>query len=491
MEENTEDNKAEFKFQTEIIRSEEVDGKVFLFGCASSTSLDSHETIFSEQCQEGFVEDCLSSNVIIEIVHGDLKTENRFLLSVGKVVDAYLDRTQENIRTMVKIELNPSHPYFNFIADSLEGKNTDFGIKEQIGLSTYGFAKAFHYELRNNKQIKVFDRVKLTHIAIAEKPSNFDTFLEVVARSINNKQEEISRMIMDQKAIVEGINNSIKEKQMEITSKIEVFSKNLETLKASDFTISDMAIAMRAFLSDMYNCVSDKIMYLKWDAEQLSEYEEEASEEMRTMKENQFKIIDEILEIKRTEKESKENVKSTTQCSNTNTEHQCTATCEQTKSRCEESNSVKSIDSENGEKKVQEEKEEVKVEAEIQRTSVEASTQEEVKEVEVSRAEFNSLKESIDKLTELVSEVSRSSKENKVEASVSSIVEKMDKVEKELEVIRNQPISAPIQNLPTTSTNTKNISREEELFRKVKSGTETRAEYNEWQSSLLSRVWNK
>jgi hypothetical protein len=84
-----------------------------------------------------------------------------------------------------------------------------------------------------------------------------------------------------------------------------------------------------------------------------------------------------------------------------------------------------------------------------------------------------------------------SSKESKVEASVSSIVEKMDKVEKELEVIRNQPISAPIQNLPTTSTNTKNISREEELFRKVKSSTATRAEYQEWESSLLSRVWNK
>jgi hypothetical protein len=485
-----EENKAEFKFQTEIIRSEEVDGKVYLFGCASSTSLDSHETIFSEKCQEGFVEDCLKSNVLIEIVHGKLETENRFLLAVGKVVEAYLDRTTEEVRTMVKIELNPSHPYFNFIVDSLEGKNTDFGIKEQIGLSIYGFAKEFHYELRNSVQIKVFDRVKLTHIAIAEKPSNYDTFLEVVARSINIKEEEINRMKQDPKVIVEGINARIAERQKEITDKIQSFTSNLEILKASNFSVEDMAIAMKAFLESMYHCLSDKIMYLKWDGESLSEYEEKASEEMRTVQSSQFKIIDEILEIKRTEKESKEDVKPTVKCSESNTEHKCSATCEQTESGCEESNSIKSIENETGEKEVQEEKEEVEVEAEVQRTEVEA-TQEEVKEVEVTRSEFNSLKESIDKLTELISEVSRSSKESKVEASVESIVEKMDKVEKELEVLRNQPISAPIQNIPTNTTNTKNISREEELFRKVKDKSATKAEYSEWENSLLTRVWNK
>ena len=494
-----EENKVEFKFQTEIIRSEEVDGKVYLFGCASSTAIDSHETIFSEKCQEGFVEDCLNSNVIIEIVHGNLETENRFLLAVGKVVDAYLDRTQEQIRTMVKIELNPSHPYFSFIVDSLEGKNTDFGIKDQIGLSIYGFAKESHYELIDRKQIKVFDRVKLTHIAIAEKPSNTDTFVEVIARSI--KQEEINRMVVNQQAIVDGINNSIKEKQVEIASKIESFSKNLETLKASDFTVSDMAVAMRAFLEDMYCCVSNKIMYLKWDGESLSEYEEDATEESRSIKENQFKIIDEIIssEIIRKEKENQDHVERTNQSTCSDSNKQCSATCEHTDSRCEKSNSIKSsIDNNNGENKVQEEKKEVvevEAQAEVQRTEavVEAETQKkvEIKEVQVSRTEFDSLKSSIEKLTELVQEVSRSSKESKIESSVQSIVEKMDKVEKELEVLRNAPVSTPIQNIPSTATNTKNISREEELFRKVKAGTASRAEQNEWESSFLTRIWNK
>jgi len=137
----------------------------------------------------------------------------------------------------------------------------------------------------------------------------------------------------------------------------------------------------------------------------------------------------------------------------------------------------------------------VETKAEVQRAEavVEAEAQKEVeiKEVQVSRTEFDSLKSSIDKLTELVQEVNRSSKESKTESSVNSIVEKMDKVEKELEVLRNAPVSTPIQNIPSTVTNTKNISREEELFRKVKAGTASRAEQNEWENSLLTRLWNK
>lgn len=494
-----EENKVEFKFQTEIIRSEEVDGKVYLFGCASSTTIDSYETIFSEKCQEGFVEDCLNSNVIIEIVHGKLETENRFLLAVGKVVDAYLDRTQEQIRTMVKIELNPSHPYFSFIVDSLEGKNTDFGIKDQIGLSIYGFAKESHYELIGRKQIKVFDRVKLTHIAIAEKPSNTDTFVEVIARSI--KQEEINRMKQDPKVIVDGINARIVERQKEIMSEVSNFTKDLEEIQKANLSVESMAVAMKAFLEKMYACVSDKMLYLKWDGESLSEYEEEATEEMRTVKENQFKIIDEILsnEIIRKEKENQDHVERTNQSTCSDSNKQCSATCEHTDSRCEKSNSIKSsIDNNNGENKVQEEKKEVveaEAQAEVQRAEVvvKAETQKEVeiKEVQVSRTEFDSLKSSIEKLTELVQEVSRSSKESKIESSVQSIVEKMDKVEKELEVLRNAPVSTPIQNIPSTATNTKNISREEELFRKVKAGTASRAEQNEWESSFLTRIWNK
>lgn len=189
----------DFTFFVELKRvkdSSSNNGNYKVQGIASTPSLDNHKTIFSEQCQMGFVSDVKdpSRKIMFEMEHmGD-----SIFFNIGDVNDAGLIRTGGNIEFMVMGELYRNHPFSAFLIERL-----DKG-EEKIGLSIRGNVIESHFEDVNGELVRVFDRVMLKKIGITSMPSNTDTYLEVLSRSVgdvveiskNNLRQELDEKML-------------------------------------------------------------------------------------------------------------------------------------------------------------------------------------------------------------------------------------------------------------------------------------------------------
>src|ERR1035437_1846121 len=177
-------NSTGFSYQIPISRTFTKDGKMFLEGTASSTSQDDHGTIFNQQCQEGFVSDINDGikdgePVFCESEHmGDESP----LFELGWVVEGELS---ENL-TRVLVELDQDNPNAIYYWNKFNKGDTKRKEQTKWGLSVNGWVQDSHF---NSSGIREFDRVKLRKVGIVRQPSNPDSYIDNIVRSVSPEDE--------------------------------------------------------------------------------------------------------------------------------------------------------------------------------------------------------------------------------------------------------------------------------------------------------------
>lgn len=184
----------EFKIHLPVLRAykDEKTGDMMFEGIASSTSVDSHETVFNAECQESFMQDILDGisrgePVELESEHnGDDEPFN----ILGPVISAEIIDNNK-LRIVGRLDPDNSKAVYYFKKMTVEDPVTK--RTKQFGLSINGAVVKAHYEFNNelNKSIRVFDRVILKRVGIVRKPSNPDSWIEKLLRSVEWENVEI------------------------------------------------------------------------------------------------------------------------------------------------------------------------------------------------------------------------------------------------------------------------------------------------------------
>lgn len=206
---------------TRAYRSES--GEMMFEGTASSTSVDSHETIFNEECQDGFKTDILEGMergepVELESEHnGELEPMN----ILGPVISAdVVDNTQLKIIG----RLDPDNPKSVYYFNKMTVPDPITKRTKQFGLSINGNVLKAHYEYNNqlNKTIRVFDRVILKRVGIVRKPSNPDSWIEKLIRSVQWENVETVKSDSDENSNNQNLTERSNDKMSENTDNKEI-----------------------------------------------------------------------------------------------------------------------------------------------------------------------------------------------------------------------------------------------------------------------------
>jgi hypothetical protein len=200
-----------FSFITRIERKKpEIadNGDIFIEGIASSTSIDSHRTIFTEKCQRGWLEDIRKGlPTYMEANHDGLFD---FTKRIGKVVDAKIipHRDKPGVSNFwIRAKLNPKNEACKEIIRIMESPNTEFGEPESLGLSINGFIQEYDVEIINGEEIEFYDRARLAFVGIVEYPSNPDSIDVALARNLE-PEEKYKKIMRARKSQLPEENNS-------------------------------------------------------------------------------------------------------------------------------------------------------------------------------------------------------------------------------------------------------------------------------------------
>lgn len=174
-----------------VVRASEKNGKKYIVGIASSDTKDDYNTIFSNACQIGFVEDCQNFNILVELEHQE-KFGHPFIKNIGKVVSAAAIKENGKSLFQVETELNTKSFLANYVFDTVKDPDPSFGEPVKFGFSIYGVVQKSHFEYINGEYTKIYDRVSLRRIAMTDHPSNPDTFVEAVSRA--SEQDNVAEL---------------------------------------------------------------------------------------------------------------------------------------------------------------------------------------------------------------------------------------------------------------------------------------------------------
>lgn len=321
----------QFSFNA-VLRAVEENGIKYLEGVASSTSKDQHGTIFSEDCQDGFVSDINENNVVIDIKHSD-----NFMDFIGKADSATVVQEGDITKLVVRIKLNNNNPQATQLYNIIREPNVEMGEPDSLGMSIMGTAKKWHI---NSEGITIFDRVILERIAITDNPSNTDTFINVIKRSIEKREELMSEELNQTEEKVEEVQREIEiapqeelKEEVKIEENVEV-KRELEytedykitamsvretiaemvakmvsaitAVQASDLTADMLLLAVKEFV-DYYE---DKLEYLMWDVEWYGIDEAQVAREKSLVKQLKSKNnLSERINMKMVEREKMEQEK--------------------------------------------------------------------------------------------------------------------------------------------------------------------------------------
>lgn len=176
----------EFKFAIPITRAyKNSDGEMFFEGFASSTSIDSFNTIFNRKCQDGFAFDIMrgmESREPVELEAEHLGDEEPINI-LGALINA---QVTEDAMLKVTTRLDPDNPKAVYYYKKMTVPDAITGKTKQFGLSINGVVKDAHFEYNEDlqKNVRVFDRVELKRVGIVRKPSNPDSWIEKIVRSV-------------------------------------------------------------------------------------------------------------------------------------------------------------------------------------------------------------------------------------------------------------------------------------------------------------------
>lgn len=239
----------QFSFNA-ILRAVEEDGIKYLEGVASSTSKDQHGTIFSEDCQDGFKNDISENNVVIDIKHSD-----NFMDFIGKAESADVIQEGDITKLVVRIKLNNNNPQATQLYNIIREPNVEMGEPDNLGMSIMGTAKKWHI---NSEGITIFDRVVLERIAITDSPSNTDTFINVIKRSIVKEEILVSEK-KESTEVVEEVQREVEIAPQEEPQVEEVkIEETVEIKRALEYT-DDWKITAMSVRESVTECVNKMV----------------------------------------------------------------------------------------------------------------------------------------------------------------------------------------------------------------------------------------
>lgn len=283
-----------FKIDIDISRAyEDEKGRWIFEGIASSTAIDSHNTIFSASCQEGFVFDIDDANrngEPIELEAEHLGDDLPFNI-VGDVDSA----TFEDNKLKVRCEFDKDNPQAQFYWLKMTKPNKKTGKVKRYGLSIHGNVvdAAWEFNSEIGKSLQVFHRVKLKRVGIVRKPSNPESWIGKMLRSVNwdaIKMDEVKRSDQSSGGLVVSVVSKGDDVQQK--SEKEIKLELLERVERGE----------NIFTEDVAKNLQDWLLSL---AANLSSYPK-ASQEEALMEEIESKMISEIIEDKMEEESEEE-----------------------------------------------------------------------------------------------------------------------------------------------------------------------------------------
>lgn len=323
----------DFNFNARISRAykDENTGKYYIEGVASSTSIDAHRTIFSDNCLRGWKEDFESGlPTYIEINHDGMRDWTK---RIGKVAEVEVRQSKEkkdvedNFITefFVRAELDSDNPLALQTFNTINNPKVEYGQPEELGLSINGYITKMKLKKIGDEVIEIYDRARLALIGVVEYPSNPDTFVNAIKRSVENNIivkrniESMSKKAEEMEVIIETDNNS--------SSIVENQEVNRELLKDAGVEANKKAINetvelmndVMAEINKLENLKSESLITLissllykvyskfDWDIS-YDIYERSMSNKFEILRLKEVKNID--------EKENIENIKRNNEMSN-------------------------------------------------------------------------------------------------------------------------------------------------------------------------------
>jgi len=201
----------DFKFAIPITRAYMSESGEMLFeGIASSTSIDTFETVFNANCQNSFAFDIargMETGEPVELEAEHLGEEEPMNI-LGAVINA---EVTEDSRLKVIARLDSDNPKAVYYFKKMTVPDAITGKTKQFGLSINGVVREAEYQYNEElrKNIRVFNRVQLRKIGIVRRPSNPDSWIEKIIRSVDwseveeTKQEIAERNSSELKKLIE------------------------------------------------------------------------------------------------------------------------------------------------------------------------------------------------------------------------------------------------------------------------------------------------
>jgi len=395
--------KNEFKYVTRITRSEiGDDGNVYIEGIASSTSIDSHESYFTESCLVGWKEDVQKGeNIFIELNHDGMSD---FTKRFGKVVDARVQPNPYKRGVMdfwIRAKLNPKSIHCQEAMRIMNNPSPEYGEPTVLGMSINGYVMDWDLEKVDGRMVEVYKSAKLKFIGIVEFPSNPDAINVSLARNfdkdeyelkvkrykeqtVENEQKEEGQVNSEEMRKEEG-QESVVESVESVSVEVEVENQDVQKSESG----CDKCVALNCECVDE-NDVEEPSVHVEEVVEKVEEVVDVEKSEPVIISEN-FVVRSELDELKSLINELKDSIAI--------------------------SREIKEVKEEN------------------------------VKEVEVVEALRN--------LTEQVSSLNKQLDEIKVER---------DSLSKRLEEISNQPISTPVDQINVQQVHRNGYTKEELLY---------------------------
>ena len=254
----------DFKFAIPITRAyTNEQGEMLFEGIASSTSIDSFETVFNSNCQASFAFDIIrgmetGEPVELEAEHlGDEEPMN----ILGAIISA---EVMEGSKLKVVARLDSDNPKAIYYFKKMTVPDAVTGRTKQFGLSINGVVREADYQYNEElrKNIRVFNRVQLKKIGIVRRPSNPDSWIEKIIRSVEwqeMKQESdvIERNGPDLKQLIEMLMHvyqalemmEMEEDEMEEPSEDESSDGEDEEIEEDEYSDEQLMMALE-YMSD-------------------------------------------------------------------------------------------------------------------------------------------------------------------------------------------------------------------------------------------------
>lgn len=332
----SEKSNEDFNFNARISRAykDEKSGKYYIEGVASSTSIDAHRTIFSENCLRGWKEDFESGlPTYIEINHDGMKDWTK---RIGKVSEVEVRKSiekkdeEDNFITelFIRAELDSDNPLALQTFNTINNPKVEYGQPEELGLSINGYITKMRLKKIGDEVIEIYDRARLALIGVVEYPSNPDTFVNALKRSVENNilvkrnMENMSKRSEEVEVIIETDNNSssiVENQEVRETLKdggVEANKKAIsETVELMNDVISEINKLENLKSESLIALISSLLykIYSKFDWDiSYDVYERNISNKFELLKLKEVKNIDDIVENEKRNKEmSEQKVEST------------------------------------------------------------------------------------------------------------------------------------------------------------------------------------